>query len=116
MTTVEPAAKVPLTLLGIVHDAQVRPARDSGPLPPELAGQAERLAREVGLDIPPPVMVRAMIAWTQLFGMLSFELFGHLVGSADPADAFFAHAVEQMAEFVGIPPAPAGGEPVAESI
>jgi hypothetical protein len=35
--------------------------------------------------------------------MISFELFGHLVGSADPSDAFFEHATEEMADFVGIP-------------
>jgi hypothetical protein len=42
--------------------------------------------------------------------MISFELFGQLVGSADPAGEFFAFAVEQMADFVGLPAAavPAG--------
>ena len=48
-------------------------------------------------------IVRALIAWTQLFGMISFELFGQLVGSADPADEFFGYAVDQMADFVGLP-------------
>ena len=32
----------------------------------------------------------AVIAWTQLFGMISFELFGQFVGSFEPADALFA--------------------------
>ena len=36
-----------------------------------------------------------MIAWTQLFGMISFELFGQFVGSFEPADALFAHAAAQ---------------------
>ena len=44
-----------------------------------------------------------LIAWTQLFGMISFELFGQLVGSADPADAFFGYSVDQMADFIGLP-------------
>ena len=43
-----------------------------------------------------------MIAWTQLFGMISFELFGQLVGSFEPADALFAYAVVQFAAFVGL--------------
>ena len=38
------------------------------------------------------MLVRGVIAWTQLFGMISFELFGQFVGSFEPADAFFAHA------------------------
>jgi hypothetical protein len=34
--------------------------------------------------------------------MISFELFGQLVGSVDPADEFFAHSVAQLAEFLGL--------------
>jgi AcrR family transcriptional regulator len=51
---------------------------------------------------PPDVLVRAVIAWTQLFGMISFELFGQFVGSFEPADALFGHAAEQGAAFVGL--------------
>jgi len=52
--------------------------------------------------LPPDVLVRAVIAWTQLFGMISFELFGQFVGSFEPADALFLHATEQLAAFVGL--------------
>jgi AcrR family transcriptional regulator len=71
-----------------------------------LAGQAAALAAvldEPGAPrLPPDALVRAVIAWTQLFGMVSFELFGQFVGSFEPADAFFEHAVAQMAAFVGL--------------
>ena len=50
------------------------------------------------------------IAWTQLFGMISFELFGQLVGTMDPADEFFAAATRQMAEFIGLRRLAAVGE------
>jgi hypothetical protein len=33
--------------------------------------------------------------------MISFELFGQLAGSADPADDFFGYPVDQMADFRG---------------
>jgi AcrR family transcriptional regulator len=52
--------------------------------------------------LPPDVLVRAVLAWTQLFGMISFELFGQFVGSFEPADALFGHAAEQLAAFVGL--------------
>jgi len=52
--------------------------------------------------VPPDVLVRAVIAWTQLIGMISFELFGQFVGSFEPADALFAHTVAQFATFVGL--------------
>ena len=52
--------------------------------------------------VPGPVLARALSAWTQLFGMVSFELFGQLAGVAGPADAFLGHAVEQMAKYAGL--------------
>lgn len=52
--------------------------------------------------MPSEVVVRAVIAWTQLFGMISFELFGQFVGSFAPAGALFDYAVAQLAAFVGL--------------
>jgi AcrR family transcriptional regulator len=69
----------------------------------ELAAQAVSLAAALRRpDVPPDALVRAVIAWTQLFGMISFELFGQFVGSFEPADALFAHAVDRLAAFVGL--------------
>ena len=56
--------------------------------------------------VPAEAVVRAVIAWTQLFGMISFELFGQFVGSFEPADALFEYAVAQQAAFVGLDSAP----------
>ena len=61
------------------------------------------VADAIAPGVPGAVIARLLIAWTQLFGMISFELFGQFVGSADPADAFFGYAVEQMADFIGLP-------------
>ena len=70
---------------------------------PALAGQAAALAAALTSPVAPDVLVRTVIAWTQLFGMISWELFGQFVGSFEPADALFAHAVDQLATFVGFP-------------
>jgi AcrR family transcriptional regulator len=79
------------------------PGSAPAPLPPELAEQAAIVADVIAPGAPEAMIARLLIAWTQLFGMISFELFGQLVGSADPADAFFGYAVEQMADFIGLP-------------
>jgi AcrR family transcriptional regulator len=73
------------------------------PMPPMLAEQAAALAAAIAPAVPGPVILRGVIAWTQLFGMISFELFGQFVGVAEPADDFFRYAVEQMANFAGLP-------------
>ncbi|MCU7822331.1 TetR/AcrR family transcriptional regulator [Kitasatospora sp. DSM 101779] len=105
--TIEPAARLPLALIAVAREGRPdTPAQDT-PAPPAPAGplgeQLARLRAELAPDLPEAVLARAAIAWTQLFGMIGFELFGHLAGSFDPADAFFAHAVEEMADLVGLP-------------
>jgi AcrR family transcriptional regulator len=107
--TIGPAARVPLAFMGLLGSAvaggELAP---QGALPAdgedgELAAQAESLAALLDTpDIPPYTLVRGVIAWAQLYGMISFELFGQFVGSFDPPDALFAHAVAQLATFVGL--------------
>ena len=67
-----------------------------------LAAQAAIVAAAIAPGVPEPVVVRVLIAWTQLFGMISFELFGQFVGSADPADEFFSYAIEQMIAYIPV--------------
>ncbi|HWE91743.1 MAG TPA: TetR/AcrR family transcriptional regulator [Pseudonocardiaceae bacterium] len=105
--TVAPAARVALAIVGVVRDAWSAGALEARPSPalsPVLAEQTAKLAELIAPDLPGEVLTRLLIVWTQVFGMLSFELFGQLVGSVDPSDEFYAHAVERMADFVGLPP------------
>ena len=103
--TVAPAARVALTLIAVLRrgadrvelSAPVRPLRGV------LAEQVAALTAQVAPEVNAGVLSRGLVAWTQLFGMISFELFGHLVGSVTPADGFFAHTVEEMADFLGLP-------------
>jgi AcrR family transcriptional regulator len=126
--TIGPAARVPLAFTGLVRDAQgggeLGDVPGALPLTGELAAQAAALSAALAAPaapappapgpvtgetpapgpapVPPDALVRAAIAWTQLFGMISFELFGQFVGSFEPADALFAHAAAQSAAFVGL--------------
>ena len=104
-TTVQPAARVPLLLLGLLQRAHATGRLITPPDAPEPSGLLDRQVEvlvELAPDVPRPVLLRTIIVWTQLFGMLSFELFGQLVGSMDPADEFYASASRQMAAFVGL--------------
>jgi len=115
--TIGPAARVPLAFGGLLRAAFAAgeltvggPAADPG-LSGGLAAQAEALSTALAgaasagpadAGVPPGVLVRAVIAWAQLFGLISFELFGQFVGSFEPADALFAYAAGQLAAFVGL--------------
>jgi len=118
--TIGPASRVPLAFSRVLADAVASgellgagalPAAASVPgghasLGGALAAQAETLAAALAASgasaVPPDMLVRAVIAWTQLYGMISFELFGQFVGSFEPADALFAYAVAHLAAFVGL--------------
>lgn len=104
--TITPASRVPLVLVATLRDAwqqgRVREP-DPGPSPGgELAEQLALVVSALSIEVPEPLLSRGLIAWTQLFGMVSFELNGQFVGTFEPADAFFTNAVERMADFVGL--------------
>lgn len=44
-----------------------------------------------------------MAGWTQLFGLISFELFGRIKGALPHRDDYFDHQIALMADLVGLP-------------
>jgi hypothetical protein len=46
---------------------------------------------------------RGLLAWTSLFGVISFELFGHLVGSVTEPATFSSAALEVLVDELGLP-------------
>lgn len=103
--TVAAAARVPILLIGVLGDAHAAGTLTvrERELTPVLARQVATMALQLDVTLPPVVLVNGIVAWTQVFGMVSFELFGQLVGSVDPSDEFFADAAERMADLVGLP-------------
>ncbi|MEY9945848.1 TetR/AcrR family transcriptional regulator [Kitasatospora sp. GAS1066B] len=100
-----PAARIPLAVLGVLRATAPGPAQAAGgPQPPALSAPLARLAAQQAPELPQGVAARAVSAWTQLCGLVGFELFGQLDGMLESNDAFFAQAVEQLADFLGLPP------------
>ncbi len=105
--TVDPAARIPLALFAPLREAwRSDAAFDSAdrPLPARLRRQLEPVAAAIGADVPPVVVSAAIGAWSHLFGLISFELFGHFVGSVDPADDFFEYEIASLADRLGLVP------------
>lgn len=101
--TIAPAGRTVLVLGRLLSDAEDVLTPAGTPLPRGLADQVGQVAEVIGASVPPAVLAQALIAWTQLFGTVSFELFGHFAGMLDPADEFFEDAVTRMADFIGFP-------------
>jgi AcrR family transcriptional regulator len=105
--TVPPASRVGVVLGRILADA----AR--GGVLPEASGErdpglvSDDAVAVLGGDHPAideTVRVRALLAWSSIHGAISFELFGHFVGSVLDADRFFDRAMAELAAMVGLPP------------
>jgi AcrR family transcriptional regulator len=47
------------------------------------------------------VRVRGLFAWSALFGTISFELFGHFVGSVEDGDRYFDRVMADLAALIG---------------
>ena len=103
--TVPAATRVGMVLGGILGAA----AR-SGEMP-EPSGDADpgtvsaEAAAVLGGEHPSlddGVRRRALLAWSALYGAISFELFGHFVGSVLDADRFFDRAMGDLAALIGL--------------
>jgi AcrR family transcriptional regulator len=102
--TVPAAARVGLVLgrvLGDAAHAGALPAASGRSTGTVSADLTEALGGEhPALD--DRVRSRALLAWSGLFGAVSFELFGHFVGSVTDADAFFDDAMRDLAGLIGL--------------
>ncbi|MEU6351320.1 TetR/AcrR family transcriptional regulator [Streptomyces sp. NPDC047072] len=101
-TTVPPAARVGLLLIGIVRDAHEGPGLTEPPLSADLRPEAERIAADLAPDLPPAAAAALIAAWAQLYGLVSFELFGQFHLVVEDRETFFRHAVARLARGVGL--------------
>ncbi|WBQ05333.1 TetR/AcrR family transcriptional regulator [Kribbella sp. CA-293567] len=104
-STIRPAGRVAFVLLGILAQAQasgVLTPPAGSPEPSALLASRLQILAGAAPGLPPQILARTPIAWTQLFGMINFELFGQFAGWVDPADEFFAEATGQLATFLGL--------------
>jgi AcrR family transcriptional regulator len=104
--TVGPAQRPVMVLIGILVDgvrAGVLPADDGTALPPEVREGLERIADLAFPGLPAGTLSRGMTGWIQLFGLVSFELFGRFNNTIDDLSAYFEHQMTVMAEHIGLP-------------
>jgi AcrR family transcriptional regulator len=103
--TIGPSTRPVLVLGAILADAQAagrvvddNPAKLPAPLRAEVLKVADLVAAPIGA----PVMARALIAWTELFGAINFELFGRLNNTIDERDDWYDYQARAMATFIGL--------------
>lgn len=112
--TVGPATRVPRLLLTVLVDAvaagRYDPA-DVPDVPPAVRRALAPLRTAIPPDVPDHLLVGGLMAWTYVFGAVSFELFGQrhqvVAEAASLRAAFFAEELRRSYAFIGLRPADA---------
>jgi AcrR family transcriptional regulator len=99
--TIDPATRVYAALAEPLRTAPGVPL-DRSAVTGSLAADGERIADGLGLPLSPEQGVRLLGALATLFGMVSFELFGHTHNVVTDHDAFFSHHVDALADDLGL--------------
>jgi AcrR family transcriptional regulator len=105
--TIGPASRVTFALAGIVVDAHraglIRPPADVPvDVPPALRADVEVVRQALGVELPDDVIVRLLAAWTQLFGLVGFELFGQTHNVIHAHDELLDVTATAMARVIGL--------------
>ncbi|MFF1838943.1 TetR/AcrR family transcriptional regulator [Streptomyces sp. NPDC058231] len=107
-TTVGPASRVGLVFVAVVEDAHRTAGLAVPPLAAELRPEAERMASDIAPGLPPAVVAPLVAAWSQLVGLISFEVFGQFNRVVEAREIFFRQAAADLARNVGLLGGPAG--------
>ena len=100
--TVASGTRVSRALVSIVRDAdRLEPITDR-PVAPTLSKSFGALREQIDLDVDDATTLAVITAWSQLFGLLSFELFGQTRNFVDDDEALFRAAATAMAASIGL--------------
>jgi AcrR family transcriptional regulator len=100
--TIDPAAILPLLIIGIVGDAHpavasLPPASPvATPMPESVRSALGTLAAQLGHPLTAEWLAPTAMAWTQLVGSVSFELFGHLHNVIYDYPAYFEYQMREI--------------------
>lgn len=103
--TIDPAAAVPLLMFSILTDAALagrRVAWADRPVAPSVHDDVARFRASVSLVLDDATILQAIMAWTQVIGAISFELFGHLHNVIVDHDQYFAEQMHNVGCDLGL--------------
>ncbi len=95
--TIGPATRYTLVLLNLVVDMEAAGYTSSAKVPPALRKDyvAFRKSIEAPASNADAILMNGMIAWANVLGVISLELFGHLRNVVNTPGALFEAVVEQ---------------------
>lgn len=101
--TVEPAAAVLLLLARIVGENSELRSPGIEPVPEAVRADLRRLIDQRAESMSEEQLDRVLLAWTHLFGAITFEVFGRMDDLIRARDEYFRRHVLLVADLVGLP-------------
>jgi AcrR family transcriptional regulator len=109
--TIAPASRRFLVIAAIIRDGRqsgvlatpVRALTERSLIPAPLSAELDAVAAVLGAEAETGLTARVLIAVTELFGALNFELFGQLNNTIDERHAWFDLQARTMADLIGLP-------------
>ena len=101
--TIDPAGRIALALLQIVVDGVASgeiTEGDAASVPRVVHADFAELRASAAPGVPDAVMSRTFLAWSELLGSISLEMFGHLHNVIHDYDAYFTFQMRRCAEFL----------------
>jgi len=102
--TIAAASRIYLVLVRILADGCASAALHAPALSIAEAVRADlaRTTADFSPELPEGLLLAGLTAWIQLFGHVSFELFGQFNNVIEARAAFFDQQMEQMADLMGL--------------
>jgi len=104
--TVVPGTRVSLALVSVVRDAAARGQVGAPAMSVSVSAATRRsmasLRAAIDLSVSDEVVLLVLVAWSQLFGLLTFELFGQTTGFVDDDQQLFRDVAATMAAGLGL--------------
>jgi AcrR family transcriptional regulator len=101
--TIGPATRPTLVLGAILVDGYAAGAlreEPGRPVPATLTADMDRLIAVVAPGVPAPIVVRGLLAWTELFGAINFELFGRFNNVFEDLSTWYDHQLHELLRVV----------------
>jgi AcrR family transcriptional regulator len=103
--TIGPASRPVLVFGSILVDAEQTGKLARGPVPPiprPLRAELKRIADVVAPGLDERTMALGLLAWTEVFGAISFELFGRIDNTIDERPAWFDLQMRVLLGVIGV--------------
>lgn len=104
IATIEPATRVARVLMGILDDTEALGFRAAGDatIPKSVRVDLAAIQSAVGSDVSDDLLLAGLRAWVELYGTVSFELFGQFQNVVSDPRRYFEVQMQRTADSIGL--------------